>query len=339
MKQFLKNITRFSIICLIPALLLLLAGYVYFDPFKVLYKYKSNETTTAEHDIFPFNRDFTGTEFLIRHYQQYKYNSFIFGSSRARIYRTQEWKKYLQPDDVAFSFNGAGESVYGIYKKMCYLDAKNIKIKNALIVICRDWTFAHDDNQNALILVKHPEISGESKLFFHWLNLKYYFNKYYLKPFYTYQLTHQYQPWMSDVVSPMPIEFNHVYNESILTGLDSLLTENAAKYYNDRKDVFYKRTGEKTDSVERINAKQVFMLNEIKRILIKNNTNYRVICSPLYEQIKFHPNDMKKLTAIFGVHLFDFSGKNGFTDSITNYYENSHCRPMVGDSILKIIYK
>jgi hypothetical protein len=97
--------------------------------------------------------------------------------------------------------------------------------------------------------------------------------------------------------------------------------------------------GEKTDSIQRINKKQIFMLKEVKHILEKNNTNYKVVLSPLYEQIKFNNSDLLLLENEFGNNLYDFSGKNSFTDVKTNYYETSHFRPNVGDSILKIIYK
>ncbi|MDP4115874.1 MAG: hypothetical protein Q8903_07050 [Bacteroidota bacterium] len=81
------------------------------------------------------------------------------------------------------------------------------------------------------------------------------------------------------------------------------------------------------------------MLYDVKRILIKNKSNYRVVISPLYDQIKFSDKDMNILMSVFGDKLFDFSGKNKFTESMTNYYEASHYRPIVGDSILSIIYK
>ena len=81
------------------------------------------------------------------------------------------------------------------------------------------------------------------------------------------------------------------------------------------------------------------MLKEIKRLLLKNKTKFKVVLSPLYEQTKFNPHDLQILKYVFGKNLYDFTGKNRFTDKITNYYESSHFRPSVGDSIMKIIYK
>ncbi len=81
------------------------------------------------------------------------------------------------------------------------------------------------------------------------------------------------------------------------------------------------------------------MLKEIKRILKKNNTNYKVVLTPLYEQIKYNPTDLIFLKNLFGSNLYDFSGKNSYTENQTNYYESSHFKPVIGDSILAIIYK
>jgi hypothetical protein len=103
--------------------------------------------------------------------------------------------------------------------------------------------------------------------------------------------------------------------------------------------MFYERQAEKTDSVARIKEEHLFMLKEIKRILVKNKTNYKVIISPLYEQTKLNKHDINILTSIFGLNLYDYSGKNNFTENKLNYYETSHYIPSVGDSILQMIYK
>ena len=117
------------------------------------------------------------------------------------------------------------------------------------------------------------------------------------------------------------------------------ISQNPSEYYLKRKDLFYERKGEQIDAVQRIDDKQFFMLKEVKRILDKNKTNYKVIISPLYDQVKFSPNDIGILKTLFSDNLYDFSGKNEFTESIINYYETSHFRPVVADSILHLVYK
>ena len=56
-------------------------------------------------------------------------------------------------------------------------------------------------------------------------------------------------------------------------------------------------------------------------------------------EIKINNKDLAILKSIFDKNIYDFSGRNSFTESIYNYYESNHFRPIVGDSILKIIYQ
>ena len=61
--------------------------------------------------------------------------------------------------------------------------------------------------------------------------------------------------------------------------------------------------------------------------------------SPLYDQVKFNPEDLSVLQEVFGHNqVFDFSGVNEFTTSKYNYYETSHYRPHVANEIMKKVY-
>ena len=80
------------------------------------------------------------------------------------------------------------------------------------------------------------------------------------------------------------------------------------------------------------------MFKEIKNILERNKTNYKIVLSPVYDQIKFSRQDKKILKTIFGAHLYDFTGANFITNDIINWYETSHYRPNIADTILNIIY-
>ena len=121
--------------------------------------------------------------------------------------------------------------------------------------------------------------------------------------------------------------------------LDDEISKNPAAYYNKLKNVFYEQKNETADSVQRVNKKSLYMLKEIKRILIKHRTKYRVILTPIYDQVKFHPKDLEILKNIFGDNLYDFTGRNNITMSKYNWYENKHFRTFVGDSLLNMIYK
>lgn len=328
----LKKIIRFLSLCLIPVLLLFVL-YIYYDPFRILRTYKNYSSSEVV-----LNRDHVSTTMFLNNYKKNNYNSFIFGSSRTLGFRTKVWSKYLAKKDKMFVFDASNESIYGIYTKLKYLDLKKIKINNAIIVLCRDRTFEYDKNHEGHLFIKHPEISGESKLRFQFEFLKDYFSAKFLFCFYLHKVIKEYKPFMFGYIEDEKTMINSSTNEINLDIAEKQIKQSPTKYYLEKNDVFYKRKGEQIDSIQRINQKELFMLREVKRILEKNKTNYKVIISPLYEQIKFSRTDENILKTIFGAKLFDFSGKNKLTEQVDNYYESSHFRPKVGDAIFEVIY-
>ena len=143
MKPFLKKLLRFltPILVLLTVFLLL---YVYNDPFKVLKPYDDYSYSR----VFT-NRDFVSTAMFIKQYPKHKYNSFIFGSSRTMAYRPEVWGRYVDADSGIFVFDAAGESVYGIYHKLKYLDSEKIELKNI-------WL---ERNLSILLQVKRTKIN------------------------------------------------------------------------------------------------------------------------------------------------------------------------------------
>lgn len=333
MHQFLKKLIYFSIIG-IGLILTLVLSYLYFDPFKVLRHYNNFSN--------PFvisNRDYISTTMFINNYKKENYNSFIFGSSRTLAFRPNSWVKYLSKNDKPFMFDASGESIYGIYTKLKFLDSKKIELKNVLIIFCRDASFNNSENHKGHLFIKHPATSGESNLKFQFEFFKAYSNQNFLLNFFAYKILGKYKSFMTGYIENRKITFDTLTNEITIVDQENEILQHPNEYYIKRKDLFYERKAEKTDSIQRITDKYIFMLKEINRILTKNHTNYKVVLSPLYEQIKFNALDILLLKKEFGGNLYDFSGKNSFTDDKINYYETSHFRPNIGDSIFKLIYK
>lgn len=333
MRVFITRLLRFVFIGLIPVSVFFVL-YLYFDPFKVLRKYNDFS--------LPFvisNRDYISTEIFLKGRAIHNYNSFILGSSRTMAFRPADWKKYLEDGSNPFSFDASGESIYGIYTKLKFLDSNNVDIKNCLIVLCRDVSFAHETNHSGHLFIKHPITTKESNLSFQLEFVKAYFDLHFLKNYYTYLVTKQYSPFMKGYIEDRKVLFDSVTNEVTILDQEQELAESEEQYYEKRKDMFYHRNGEIVDSNSRISLTQQRMLLEIKNIFMRHNTNYKVVISPLYEQIKFNNKDIDILVSVFSDNLYDFSGKNSFTENKMNYYENSHYRPFIGDRIMSVIYK
>jgi hypothetical protein len=333
MLTFYKQILRFSLWGLIP-LFLLVTGYVHYDPFKVINKYDNYDHLR----IIP-NRDYISTEMFIRNKDKYHYNSYVFGSSITLAFRLKTWSKFLHKTDHPFMFDASAESIYGIYTKLKFLDSINQKIDNVLLILDRDGSFADSAAYCGHIYLKDPRTSGTNKIDFQLAFINAYLHPRFLFSFYTYTFTKSYEPFMENYISRVGINYNRINNEIDLSDLDKLIKDDPDKYYDQLKSVFYKRNAESVDNVSHIDAHYFTMLQNIKQILEKHHAAYKVILSPLYDQIKFNNSDFSILKQEFSTHLYDFSGKNLFTKTIYNYYEPRHFKPCVGDSILKFIYK
>ena len=129
-------------------------------------------------------------------------------------------------------------------------------------------------------------------------------------------------------------------NELSYAVFDSIIAKNPDDYYIPKMKIFYKRSPEQRISIPSItNETQLKMLAHIKQIFDSHHTNFKIVISPLYRQLKMNPADLQFLRSLFGTeNVFDFSGVNGFTNDYRNYYETSHYRPNVADSIMKIVY-
>jgi hypothetical protein len=124
-----------------------------------------------------------------------------------------------------------------------------------------------------------------------------------------------------------------------------LITKDSTVYYNSRTKQsnidfnFYKRSNIPLFDYPKIKSKQLKLLDEMRNTLQKQNTNIKIVISPLYNQKIFNQNDKKILISYFGKeNVYDFSGVNKYTECIGNYYESSHYKPNVANEILKIIY-
>ena len=120
---------------------------------------------------------------------------------------------------------------------------------------------------------------------------------------------------------------------------DSIIAADSAAYYAQKKDVFYTRDTIQHYGKPEIGPEQLRLLNNIKSILAAHHTNYRIVISPLYDQLKLDPADRAALEQIFGKeYVFDFSGINNITADKHNYYEISHYRIPACTYILDRIY-
>jgi len=302
------------------------------DPFKILKEY--NEFNNS---VVSYNEDYVTTERFLKN--KNKYNSFILGSSRAGCaYKVNEWEKELKSNDNGYSFTASNESIFGIWGKLRLLDEENIKIKNALLVFDTDVTFKKVINSKGHIYIKHPRVSKESKKAF----ISEYLKDYVFTGFFIRYLDYKIFKTKRDYMSGFLDFSNENDNRYVAFNVDrkeNAILSDSIEFYKKKKNVFYSRSADLKYNNPVIGSKSIEYLNDIKKILKKHNTNYKIVISPLYDQKKLNISDLNIIQEIFQKDkVFDFSGKNEITSSKFNYYESSHYRHKVGTQILKSIY-
>ena len=140
------------------------------------------------------------------------------------------------------------------------------------------------------------------------------------------------------LIDDSAISYDNITNELQFKGYDNLIAEN--KYYTkERRAVFYERDSVLSFSNPIIGHSQKEILKDILNVFSKNNTNYKIIINPLYDQKKFAQEDLSYLKSLFNAkNVFDYSGINEITNDYTNYYEVSHYLPRITKGILNDIY-
>lgn len=334
MFQFVKRLILFSIVGVFFVAISILL-YVILDPFMIIGKY-----TNYNKSMVALNRDYITTENILDNYKIYNYNSFVFGSSRTIAFRCQTWSNYLPSAAKPVMFDASGESIYGIYTKLKLLDSLDVKIDNALIIVCRDATFSRWDNQTNHLFIKHYRLTGQNPIMYHMVFLRAYFDPKFMYAFFRAKLLGGVQTEMNGILVTDKTYNMPVTNDIVLIDKDLEIDSNADNYYRTNSKLFYKQDRERYDTATRITSNRIKMILDIKNIFTKHGTNYKIIISPLYEQIKFNNEDLETLNNIFGkCNVFDFSGKNEITENMRNYYESSHYRPHVGAAIINSVYK
>jgi hypothetical protein len=322
---------------LLPIIILLIL-YIIFDPFKVIKKYDSYYVSDAVQGV-AINRGYVSTSTFENNYSTFNYDSFIFGNSRSIFYEIADWKHYIDANSHCFHFDASEESLYGIYKKIKYLDVKNVNIKNVLFIL--DYTTLGQITplQNSHLVMISPQLEENKNIIpFQIPFIRAFFTPKFMISYFDYKISGKVKKYMKNI-GDRPLHYELATNEMSFPQFEKFI-ESGEYYTPERMKVFYNRDSIQSFSPVVIEEKQKQFLIKIKDIFIKNKTNYKIIINPLYDQKKLNAIDLAYLELLFGSNnVFDFSGINKLTNDYSNYYEDSHYRPHVAREILKSIYE
>jgi hypothetical protein len=330
-----KFVIKYFKIIIIPFLFIIFFCF-YWDPFKIYFSYD---------DYYRNNKINGNREYIC--YKMYKsrkkpiYN-LIIGNSRSQAFKTIFLHKYLGGDiDNYFHWDGAGYGLYRTKNSLKFLEKSEKKIKNILLVIDAEF-LTEIKNPASHLKIQPPEVSGESYFSFYTKFLLPSMNINFIFSNLIFNITGNYYDFMGHYLlkSSNDIKFLKVTSD-IFYAEDIDINNDSIYYYKnlEKKGIFYSRNKKQRVGISVIGRYQKEMLAEIKQICKNNNININIVISPLYDQIKFNTTDLLFLYSLFGrSNVYDFSGKNNFTNDFKNYYENSHFKPYIANQIIDSIY-
>jgi hypothetical protein len=313
--------------------LVLIVIYIVSDPFMILYKYEDFNKNFYIHK----NNDFVATEMYLKNSNRYLYDSFIFGGSTALFVTPSIWKNYINTSNNIFSFAAPQENIVGIWSKIRYLNKNNHKIKFALLTL-DDFTFTKFINNDPLYM-KHYKVYPSSKFYFQYKYFLNFLNLKFLTAIVHYKICNQFYPYMDKILLREPYYYDSVTNEYFNVGILNELKKDSLTYYEKINDKFPFRNTKYTEKNPIINSQQIQMLIDIRNIFAENNTDFRLLICPSYDQIAFNKNDLALVQTIFNKeNVFDFTGINEFTEKKSNFYDGLHFKQYVVRELMDIMY-
>lgn len=275
MRQFLGSLALF-----VSPFILFTAGFCILDPFQIIWSYTDYSGAPVQ-----LNRDYISTEKYITQHRQYHYDSFMFGSSRTSGIRTADWRPYLGTNASPFRFDASGETLFGIWKKVQYIDRQGDHIRNALILICTDLTLQGTNESTGYLIIKHPALVGGGWGNLYLSSLRAWASDGFFIRYLDYRIFKHFRPYMKGFVEARSIDFDPVTNEMFAQKPNAELASDEEGYYRRRQKIFYTRPTNPKEAPAFIGPVQRRMLEDMRRIFAAQKTDYRIAISPLYDQV------------------------------------------------------
>jgi hypothetical protein len=329
----LKSFFIKCVIVLFPMIVVTILA-VLSDPFKLY----GEHDDYYKNDFIALNREYVCLKLYERNTKNITYDSFIFGNSRSHAFKVKHWEVFLPPKSKGFHFDGFGDGVYGIYNKVRYIDETGGKMNNALIIIDQ-FALTTTENRPGYLYISPPELSKESPVFFYATFFRQLLNFKFVLAYFDYLFFKTYRDYMVDFFPKVKYEdVSENLSGDLYYGVDRMIEEDKAGYYAARVAAGrFSRAGQPKNKP--VTGEEKELLIKIKSLFDKHHTDYRIVISPVYDQIPLCNEQLKIVQNIFGAEaVYDYSGVNKYTESMYNYYENDHYRPEVADDIMKEIY-
>lgn len=323
-----KKLLIKSLILLAP-FLVLMGYFVAADPMKIIHN--------ADNPVSP------GVLMNDRLYQarylelsDTKYNAFIFGSSRSKAFKTWEWTNFLPKDAVAYHMGANDESLYGIERKLNFLDSLGYKPKYILLPLDHRL-LSLSKNSEAHVFRDYYTLTGETATSFYQRFFIAFLKPGFLSSYWNYKRTGKVEG-ESDFLWNPGFKFYEKSGDIDYARMDKAIAKDSVKFYEDNRATFYDRVPTVSERYLMGDAKK--RIEKFAELTKKHGSEVRVIITPNYDQVSINPEDLKVLKKLFGdSNVRDFSGENKLTNSISNYYEHKHFKPYIANRLMQSVYE
>jgi len=338
MNRFIKKILQTIFIFLVPSIIVITI-YIIRD---IYCDFGIDQTYSMKY-WFNGLGDFS-TKKLI-HQKNKTHNTFIFGSSRSsHFYGCYLQKKIIHSSNCKpYYYGNWGESIGGIERKLNFLDSSGYSLKRVLIVLDGDISFRSDGRVQPY---DHYLLSGKSRIESCINHAKDFFS------IHGDSKNDRFKIFLGIAPNPEIIfnkpcdaftndlyhtcnQYNFSFDSTILTTIKHRNTIDSLTKIN----FLYKRPNIEKSYPKQFSNNEKKIFRSVKQLLTKNNTNYAIVLSPLYDQKKLQSEDLIYLKQLFGSRLLDLSGKNWITNNKTYYPDKFHFTGVVSKYIMDSIGK
>lgn len=313
-KKWTKLFLLFSITC---SLLVVSINYIV-DPFDIF----NSGFLKRPGEV---NIRFTKINYLEKNH--YKYNSYLFGSSRIGTTHPKTIEQYI-PNSKFYNMTMASANLYDHLMHIRYMIKNKYELKNIYLQIDISNMQSYGRSPNDYNKKLHPHVTGDSKIEIYFQYLTRIFPKHIKKKI----INNIYNKKRDNI---------DLRNTGIFTKSkqEKEILENCKKYVKNEKS-FHKKRLRLRGIVYADKTRQA--IREIKNLCKDNHINLYVFTTPHNKNMMdtyIIEDYLKFLTLIAGeVNYYDFSGYNSVTTNNCNYYEFSHYRPIVSKLIAARIF-
>ena len=335
-----------SVAVVVPVLLIFAVWYVTTDPFMALRHY---DTYFLDYGRYParvgVNKGIaTFANLIDRRAAGDEYNAFILGSSISCYYDAGTWASLLADDGRTdsihpYHLDSASETLASMARKVSYLDANDIPIDYALIVLDPIIMDNADGDSPAYLdpPVLHDGVLETVR--YHYTFFRAATNADFFKSWIPARLTGQpVDNGRNRIFEVQPIAYDPLTNQESIPLWDSIISADPARFYADHP--LAAPPVHLTVQAPVLTAGRVAALRSIAEVFRRRHTDCQIIVGPNRAGVTLNPRDLAVMQDIFGHgRVHDYSASQAhLLRCDTALYDNTHYRPYVATRLMRLTY-